>query len=219
MTTPVAVPTGNAGELLIPALGKTIKQVEWREDDFLDTMQVPVLTPSAGLELEFFRDLSQKNIQHTNIKVPRRIPSGSEFIMTRIGVLIHQAYGNVVMTDADILKLAYSAAVNFHINDRLIVEGLLVKFQSGYGVTGSTTRSNTGVVTLGVPSAAAAPNLLVAQTIKDDDDLHARMTFRDNSWLLNQATPAVPQSQMPTFDTRPVVSVMLHGLIKKPQGK
>jgi hypothetical protein len=212
MASPVAVPTGEAGELFIPALGKKIKQVEWREDDFYDTVQTDAVTPTAGSQLEFFRDLSNKNLQHTNLKTQRRIPAGSEFILTRIGIVPCQALANTLLTDADIVKLAYAATLTFKINDRLISEGPVVKYQSGMGVTGSTTRTDTGVVTIGLPSAAAAPNLLVAQTIKDDDDLVATLEFKNNSWINGGST-------MPTFSTRPGVILMLHGLIKKPQGK
>lgn len=212
MATPIVTPGQNAGELVIPSLGKTIKLVEWREDDFYDTVQPSGVSPTAGSSLEFFRDLNSKNIQHTNLKTPRRIPAGSEFILTRIGVVPNQALGDTLLTDSDIVKLAYAASLTFKINDRLISEGPLYKFQSGYGVQGSTTRTTTGVVTLGVPSAAAAPNLLVAQTIKDDDDLQATLDFKDNGWINGG-------SAMPTFSARPGVTLMLHGLIKKPQGK
>ncbi len=208
----IAIPGKNPGELVIPALGRTIKMVEWREDGFYDSVQVGALTPAAGTSLEFFRDLSNKNLQHTNLRTARRIPAGSEFIMARIGVLIAQAFGNTVPTDDDQIKLAYAASLTFKINDRLISESPAVKYQSGIGMTGSTTRNATGVVTVGVPSAAAAPSLMVAQPVADDDDLIATLDFKDNGWLNGG-------SVMPTFNARPVVTLMLHGFIKKPQGK
>jgi hypothetical protein len=207
----LVMPGADAGTLVIPSLGRTIRLVEWREDDFYDTVQVGT-APAAGTSYEFFRDLVSKNIQHTNLRTQRRIPAGSEFILTRIGLLVHQALANAAALDLDMIKLAYAASLTFKINDRLITEGPAVKFQSGLGVTGSTTRTTTGVVTLGVPSAAAAPSLLVAQSIKDDDDLQATLDFKDNAWITGG-------SAMPTFAAGPAVSLMLHGLIKKPQGK
>jgi len=202
----------NPGELFIPSLNQTIKLVEWREDDFYDTIEVGATTPGAGSSFDFFRDLNQKNIQHTNLKTPRRIPSGSEFIMTRIGLLIHQAVGDTVVKDTDMIKLAYAASLTFKINDRLISEGPAVKYQSGLGVSGATPQTAPGVVTLGVPSAAAAPSLLVAQTVTSEDDLGAVLTFANNAWI-------AAGSSMPTFTVRPLVSLMLHGLIKKPATK
>ena len=86
-----------AGTLFIPALNRSIKLVEWREDDFFDTVvtgQADVgdtaAVIGAGTTLELFRDIASKNLQHTNFRTARRIPAGSEFIMSRIGVVPNQ---------------------------------------------------------------------------------------------------------------------------------
>lgn len=207
----LAVPGKEPGTLVIPALGRTIKMVEWREDDFYDSVQT-VVNPTAGTTLEVFRDLTNKNLQHTNLRTQRRIPAGSEFIMARVGVIIAQAIGNLLPTDDDAIKAGYAATLSFKLNDRLITEGMLAKYQSGIGMTGSTTRTATGVVTVGVPSAAAAPSLMVAQPVADDDDLVAQIVFNSNSWLAAGVS-------MPVFTQALVFTVILHGFIKKPQGK
>jgi hypothetical protein len=205
------VPTGKAaGEYTIPELGKTIKLVEWREDDFYDTVQQATGLSTAGTTLEYFRDLTSKNLQHTNLKTPRRIPSGSEFILQRIGVVIAQAVGATVQIAADILLAAYAATLTFKINERLISEGPLFKYQSGYGMAGGTTANNTSLITTGVPSAAAAPQLLVQQTINDQADLQGTIEFKACGWLAT--------TTMPTFTNAPAFGLMLHGLVKKPQG-
>lgn len=211
MANPVVQAGANPGELFIPSLNQTITLVEWREDDFYDTVEVPT-TPTVGKKFEFFRDIQNKNLQHTNLKTQRNIPSGSQFILTRIGVLLHQANGDTVVKDTDIIKLAYAASLSFKINDRLISEGPVVKYQSGLGVSGSTTQTATGVVTVGVPSAAAAPSLLVAQTISSDDDLQGTLSFEDNAWR-------AAGSGMPTLSAATLASLYLHGLIKKPATK
>jgi hypothetical protein len=212
MANPSVVPGKSAGELYIPAVGKTIKLVEWREDDFYDSVDVPDGAMAAGATFEFFRDLSNKNLQHTNLRTARRIPAGSEFIMSRIGVLPAQARGNVVADFEDVVKLAYAACLVFKLNDRLISEGPVVKYQSGLGVTGSVATTvaamTKSMATVGVPSAAAAPSLLVSQPVGDDDDLQATLEFRNNSWLAGGA--------MPTFAADNVVTLLLHGFIKKP---
>jgi hypothetical protein len=204
------VPGQRAGELFIPSLNQTIQLVEWREGDFYDTIQTSA-SPTAGVQYEFFRDLSNKNLQHTNFKKQRNIPSGTTLIMTRIGVMVNQALGANLALDVEMLKILHAATLSFKINDRLITEGPLVVYPSGYGVTGSTTRTNTGVVTNGVPSVAAAPNLLVAQNVKESDDLTATVTFFDNSWITGG-------SSIPTFTNGPGITLFCHGLIKKPQG-
>lgn len=212
MANTLAFPVPNEpGTLFIPALGKKIKMVEWREDDFYDTVQQPAGAITAGTSLEFFRDLTSKNLQHTNLRTPRRIPAGSEFIMARLGILIAQAVGDTLATDDDTIVVSYAGAMTFKLNDRLISEGMLVKYQTGIGVTGSTTRTATGVVTLGVPSAAAAPSLMVAQPISDTDDLMGTVDFKAATWVSGYVTPVLSNSVL--------FSIVLHGFIKKPQGK
>jgi hypothetical protein len=208
--TPLLIPGQNPGEFFMPSAGRTVRLVEWREDDFYDTVQLPGVTPTAGLALEFFRDIAGKSRLHTNFATPRKIPAGQEFILVRVGVQMHQAYGNTLMTDDDTIKFVYNAYLRFALGDRIITEGPVVKYQSGMGVQGSTTRVGTGIATNGVPSAAAAPNLLVAQTIKEEHDLNGSIQFLDNGWLGGGIQP--------TFTARPVVTLFLHGLIKKPQG-
>lgn len=213
-----------AGSLFIPALGKAIKLVEWREDDFYDTVVTGDVSAAAalltaGTSLEFFRDLASKNLQHTNLRTARRIPAGSEFIMSRIGVLPNQAFGAVSALASDVVKHCYAATLTFKINDRLVSEGPLYKYQSGYGITGSVGPTTAGLAvggdfaglaTIGVPSAAAAPNLMVAQPIMDDDDLVATIDYRGSSWATGSVMPTVKALGL---------TLTLHGFIKKPQGK
>ena len=61
------------------------------------------------------------------------------------------------------------------------------------------------------PRVAAAPNLLVAQSITDKDDLNVEIIFDDTAWLNGGAS-------MPTFASKVVAGVFIHGLIKKPLG-
>lgn len=208
----IVQPTDKAGELYIPALGRKVQLIEWREDDFYDSVYQASGAITAGTSLELFRDLTNKNLQHTNLRTARNIPSGSEFVMNRIGVLIAQAFSNTVPIVGDLLKAAYAGTLTFKINDRLVSEGPLFKYQSGYGMTGSTTANSTSLVTTGVPSLAAAPNLLVAQPIKDNDDLQSTIDFKGDAWITG--------SQVGTTLTGALVFMnMLHGLIKKPQGR
>jgi len=211
MAEPFVKPTGNPGELSFPALGKTIKLVEWREGDFYDSVTRTSGAITAGTSLELFRDLSNKNLAHANLKTPRRIPSNSEFIMNRVGVLICQAFSNTIATGSDVMKAAYGGHLTFNINDRLVSQGPLVTYQTGYGITGFTTANNTQALTTGVASAAAAPQLLVAQNVTPNDDLGATIEFRDDAWITGS-------SVMPTLTDRLVFTLYLHGFIKKAQG-
>lgn len=211
MASPTAIPGKEPGELYIPALGKTIKQTESREDDVYDTVEQATGAVSAGAKLSAFKSVTNKNLQHTNLTTIRRIAAGDEFYMNRVGCHIRQAAGNTLSTDSDIIKVAENADFTMKLGRRLVTEGPLIKFQSGYGVVGSTNRNNTGVVTIGVASYAAAPQLLVVQPITEDDDLIADLVFSDNQWL--------GSAGQPTLGAAVQVSVFLHGVIKSPLGK
>ena len=64
-------------------------------------------------------------------------------------------------------------------------------------------------MTTGVPSAAAAPRLLVEQVITDSADLMASVDFKSDSWITGAAV-------MPTLTAICPMSLMLHGLWKRP---
>ena len=118
------------------------------------------------------------------------------------------------MTRDDIIKMAHAAYMRVSVNQtRIIYDEPLYCAQSGFGVTGSTTRNATGVVTIGVPSAAAAPQLLVAQPIGPNDSIgtDSYIVLYQNAWA---TSPAV--SNMPTLANLTAITVFLDGLIKKP---
>ena len=126
----------------------------------------------------------------------------------------------MVVSDADIIKFAHAAYMRVSVNQtRIIGDQPLYCYQSGFGVTGSTTRNNTGVVTIGVASAAAAPQLLVAQPIGPNDSIgsDSYITMYSNSWL--EAFGFVGgegYAKMPSFSTPVVATIFLDGLVKKP---
>ena len=211
MANEIAVPTGKPGELFIPALGRTIQQIEWREDDVYDSVTQASGAITAGTELVLFRDLTNKNLPHTNLTQARKIKANSEFIISRVGVVIAQAFSNTLVALPDILKVAYAGTLTFQIGDRLVTEGPLWKYQTGYGITGGSTETNVSTATTGVPSAAAAPQMLVAQSVSDKDDLVGTINFKGDTWVTGT-------SAMPTTAGRTVFTVVAHGLIKKPQG-
>jgi len=210
--TDILQPGKEAGEYFIPALGKSVKLIKWREDDYYDTTYMAAGAIAAGTQLVFFRDLQFKNLQHTNLSTPRRINSGSEMVMNRVGILVNQCIGNVFAVGQDIARVAFGGHAQLRLGrERIVKEGPLVTFPSGYGLTGSTTENNTSYVTTGVASVAAAPQLLVAQPIEDDDDLFCTIVFDNAAWNVAIA--------MPTTAAALGFTTYLHGLIKDPQGK
>lgn len=212
MAQPLIVPDPqNPGSFIVPALGKRAEISQLREGDTYDSVQQASGAISADTELEFFQVVTDKKLQHKNFFYPGRLPAGAEVAVNRVGLCVAQAQGNTVTTDDDVIKAAYAGALIVTINDRTIAEGPAFTFQSGYGVAGSTTRTDTGVVTIGLPSFAAAPQLLVVQPIRDDDDIKPKLRFPNNAWITSGA--------MPTLDGRNVFTLLLHGVIKSPLGK
>lgn len=207
--------TDESGVYEIEGLGTKIRLLEWRAGSFYDTVAFQAGAQSPGTQQYLFQNLQNKNRQFTNLdNNAGRLPALNELITNRVGAHILQSFGDTVSTDADIIKMAHAAYMRVSVNQtRIIFDQPLYTGQSGFGITGSTTRNNTGVVTIGVPSAAAAPQLLVAQPIGPNDSIgtDSYIVLYQNAWA---TTPAV--SQMPTFANLVAVTVFLDGLIKKP---
>jgi hypothetical protein len=218
MANNLVVPTKNPGELFIPALGKTVQQVELREDDIYDTVQVSGAI-AAGTEYEFFRDIQNKNEQHTNIPQSRRIQAGDEVAVFRIGVHPRAALGATQAAIVDIKQVIENGHLDLRFNRRIVTSGPAVKYPSGYGLSGfsdgnaAAPTPGVAAMSVGVPSVAAAPTLFVPQQLKDNDDIICKLRFPGAAWAASYAPPSV--SAAPGL----AVSVFLRGVIKSPLGK
>lgn len=218
-TMPIAVPGQNPGEIYIPALGKSFQQVELREDDEYDTVALASGAIAAGTELNLFRDIQDKNEQHTNIPQPRRIAAGDEVAVFRIGVHPREANGNQVPTLVDIKKVVGNCHVWVQFNRRVITTGPLVRYPSGYGLSGfsnAVAAAGLEAASIGVPSVAAAPTLFVPQQLKDNDDIIAKLRFPDAQWLTDIIAGGYV---VPTLAAEVGLSMYLRGVIKSPLGK
>lgn len=207
----IAVPGKNPGEVYIPALGKSFRQVELREDDVIDSIETGTSTINAGTEYVVFRDIDNKNEQHTNLGSSKRIASGDEVAVFRIGVHLREAQGNTLPVFNDYRKILGNAVLDLKFNRRLITNGPLIKYPSGYGVGGFSDETGATAVSIGVPSSAAAPTLFVPQQLTDTDDLNGKIQFKDAAWLTSYA--------LPVLAGRVVMTVFLHGVMKAPLGK
>lgn len=220
--------TDESGVYEIEGLGTKIRLLEWRAGSFYDTVCFAsdgVTAQTAGVQQYLFQNLNGKTRAFTNLdNNAGRLPALNELITNRVGAHVLQSYGNTVITDADIIKFAHAAYMRVSVNQtRIIFDQPLYTGQSGFGVTGSTTRNNTGVVTIGVPSAAAAPQLLVAQPIGPNDsigtDSYITMYANNQSnWagLSAGSVPTLAANSLPVFASSMFCTVFLDGLIKKP---
>lgn len=204
--------TDDAGVFEVEGIGTKIRLLEWRAGGYYDTVELASGAQTSGNQAQLFQNLSQKSRQHTNLdNNAGRLPALNELICNRVGAHVHQAWGNTVVTDDDILKVAHACYMRISVNQtRIIFDAPLYTAQSGYGVTGSTTRTATGVVTIGVASQAAAPQLLVAQPIGPQDSIGT------DSYIQTPGLAWLTTTTMASLTSASLVTVFLDGLIKKP---
>jgi hypothetical protein len=207
--------TDETGVYEIEGLGTKIRLLEWRAGSFYDTVQFAAGVQTPGSIQQLFQNLQNKNRQHSNLdNNAGRLPALNELITNRVGAHVLQAFGATLALDSDIIQFAHAAYLRVSVNQtRLIADAPLYTFQSGYGVTGSTTRNGTGVVTVGVPSAAAAPQLLVAQPIGPNDSIgsDSYIALYANTWASSTGT-----NNPANFVNAVQTTLFLDGLVKKP---
>lgn len=203
---------GADGVFEVVGLGLKFRLSEWRSGGIYDSVQMPAAI-AAGSKQYLFRDVQDKNLQHNNMdNNAGRMPAHTELIVNRIGTHVTQAIGDLLVTDADMIKIIHAAVLEVYFNgDRKVCEGPLYQFPSGYGATGSTTRNATGIATNGTANLTAAPQLLVAQHLKANDSIRGEVTFYDNQWL----AASHGQSSFPSTTYRVVLTCTLDGLLKK----
>lgn len=166
---------------------------------------------TAGTDLPLFLNVQNKNLQFNNFQNNAgTIGSRRRIIITNIGLAILQAFGDTVAVDSDMIKAAHAGVLVVKVNEtRKIAEGPLFQYPGGWGVVGTTTRTGTGVVTNGVGSVAAAPELLVAQPVGERDALQGTVNFPNVS---NFNTAAA----MPTLTARLGFQIVLRGVLQRP---
>lgn len=189
-----------------------------REDDLFDTVDFAAGAIAAGTTREVFATQAGtggnlKGRQHTNLDTPRKIPGRNKMVLNRVAAHVRQTTGNTLSQIPDALKLSDCASFTFRINDKLVRQGALIQYPSGWGVTGNgaSATAEWHALTIGVASAPAAPKLRTPQPLNDEDTLNGQMVFDNTAWLAGGAT-------MPTLAAIATVSFYLHGDIEKPAG-
>lgn len=212
---------GRPGKFLDTGTGKVLDISDYREDDKFDTVIIgdgqgggATLTP--GEQFIFFRDVAQKRKIDTNFSQQSRLSAGEEMIIDRVGLTVRDATGNVLPTPSDVKKLVSDAFLRFEVNQILLIEGPAVKFPSGYGLYGNTVENGQGIVSIGVPSTAAALKLLKTQLITAEHEVQGYLTFYDRNWTGGDLNAA---DRMPVFSQPIFCTAWLHGLIKQAVSK
>lgn len=208
----IAIPVEDSpGELYIPSAGGSIVQTEVRHGAFFDTVEFTSGAITAGRSQVLFNTQTDKGKQDTNIEDVKKIPQRHKLTMTKLGLYVRQVNGNIVVVAGDHLKMYERATLEFKLGTRLLLEGPLFQYPTGYGVTGATTENNLSFAHLGVASPAAVPDLPKTQPVGDKDTLGVKVIFEASSWIANA-------TDQPTLAGDVLVSAFLIGQIEKPMG-
>lgn len=198
--------TKEPGVFFDDVLNKTIKIVEWRVDDRYDTIVTASGAVTAGTQKKFFNDLTNKDKIDANFPTTLRVcGAGEEMIIERIGIYVPQALGNTLIPPQDIKKATDNLHVLLKINRDDVAEGPALRFPSGYGLIGSTTENNSGVVTNGVASPSAVGRLARPHEVGMHTEVAGLATWFDHVW---------DATNLPTFVGKVYHRLHLSGLLK-----
>lgn len=195
--------------------GQVVNIRDFRESDKWDTIVIPAgAAITAGTTFEFFANLQNKKNVDTNIKTTRKLSAGESMVLDRIGLYFRLAVGNVLAYPRDIKRVAENTYYKLTINDILQDEGPSVKFPSGYGIYGSTTETDTGILSIGVPATASAARLVKKQLLNQNHEISGTMSFDSRAWMAAGSESGGITYVQPTLDNPIVVTNYLHGLIR-----
>jgi hypothetical protein len=221
---------GQPGKFYLDETGKTYNITSIREDDFYDTMFLgAVAAITSGQTFTAFDNITGKPLHLCNMNVSRKLPGRHKFDLLRVGAHVRQTTptglgtGVIGPTDVvDMLKVYDAGYLHFKLNGLVLTEGPVLKYQSGYGVTGHPGQAALaagaqaavpGLVTLGVPSAVSAPKYMAAQPINDQDDIEVTCGFGQNKGAIE---PLITVGALPVLTGIVQMTIFLRGIIEKP---
>ncbi len=195
--------------------GQVVNIRDFRESDKWDTVVVPAAEAlTAGGALEFFANMASKKNLDSNVKTSRKLSAGESMVLDRIGLYFRLAVGNTLTFPRDIKKVVENTYYRLSINDILQDEGPAIKFPSGYGMYGSTTENDTGIVSIGVPATASAARLVKKQLLNQNHEISGVLSFDSRTWLAAGSELGGMTYTDPTLDGPVAVTNYLHGLIR-----
>lgn len=203
------------GRLYLPASNSVIQQDQSYEGSLYDCVEFT--TFADGTTKYPFKDQTDKSLNKTNLNQAKRIPSYSKLKLQRVGVHVSQWVGTAATSALDTLAAYEMISLSFTLGKtNLIAEGVLLHFQSGLGVTGSSVVNNFSALTLGVASQAAAPRLLQEADINDKVDMNCTLQAGNNLYMGTDDTN--PTMAGNGTGTHIEIRTDLHGIVTRPLG-
>jgi len=186
--------------------GQVVNIRDFRESDKYDTILIPAGEITPGTEFIFFQNIQNKREVDTNIKTTRKLSAGESMVLDRIGLYFRLATGDIITVPRDAKKVSECSFYKLSINGILQEEGPAIKFPSGYGWYGTTTETDAGIFSLGVPATASAARLVKKQLLNQNHEIEGLLRFDQRTWLANYVNPETEQDLL--------VTNYLHGLVR-----
>lgn len=209
MPTLVPIP-GEAGWYFVPELKKKVQILEAYEGAKYDTVRQASGAITAGTRLVLFRNLTDKDEGDINFTTQRRLAAGEVMLADFVFVDVQGAFGNTIVLPRDIKKALYGGLLTIKINKSVVASGPLVMFPGGFGLAGSTTENDAGIVANGVPSPAAVRKLARPQELTEKHDWDGEVRFDDHVW---------DATNMPTLTGKVHIKAGMYGSISAPATK
>jgi len=218
---PVVVSKKYPGQMLVGSGANAVKvEVKNVRDAVVyDTVEILAAAVTEGQELNFFRDITNKDKIDTNITTSRRLATGEQMKVLWVGIYFPTFTGNTRAHYLDILRVLDNGFLELKLNKKLVAEGPLWMFPTGYGAYGTIAAENAssapatptnqyGVITNGLPATKLQYRLREPADIYSEHDISGKVTFYGRNWLT-----AASFTEMPTLTTALTVKMVLGGLI------
>jgi len=211
------------GGFVIAETGEKIYLIDKKEGNLYDTLVAGVDDNGAGYQIlqgeeyEFFVDVSNKSKAFTSFKVDKKVPAGWFIAVTKLGLIAKAYYGNTRAALSDILKIYENSVCEFVKIETTKKEEPPIFWQSGFGWYGATTENNQSMVSSGVPSPAAIPNIKVPFSLVPGNDVEGYLRFPRNTLATQNTTAAGAHEAYayPALDGPVAMMIVMHGLIMK----
>lgn len=174
------------GRLVDVSTGEEVDLSEYYIGDRYDTEVTASGAVTANTEELYFETLTnKKEIDANFVEQQRLVSTDEEMEVERLWVHYPLAFGDTVVQPADIKKGAENMYFDWRLYKQLIDEGPAIKYPTGYGLYGSTNENNTGILTNGLPSLAAQPQLAQGFTIGFGTRVQVKAIWFQRTWDAN----------------------------------
>jgi len=205
--------TALPGGVIMTDTGKKVNILDRREDNYWDTVIIgdrtaPYVVPAAT-QVIFFQNVSTKGLQYSAFTQDNQIINNEQILVTKMGLVPKNYWGNTAITDASIKRAYDSSYVEFRKNENTKKKGPPVLWQAGYGMAGGTVEVGDYFCSVGVPSPAAIPDFLKPFELYDSDTIEGWVTFPNSQMADTNANAYI----MATLATPVMYQMIMHGFI------